>query len=84
MASCSPRNRFGTALAHVPLHEALAAIGLQQTQEFAGLKGRGLTAGEIAMLIGYAILMFGVCMLACVVPTLRALRVQPTEALRAE
>jgi ABC-type lipoprotein release transport system permease subunit len=36
------------------------------------------------MLLGYAILMFGVCMLACVVPTMRALRVQPTEALRAE
>ncbi len=63
---------------------ALAAIGLQQTQEFAGMKGRGLTAGEIAMLIGYAILMLSVCMLACVVPTMRALRVQPTEALRAE
>jgi ABC-type lipoprotein release transport system permease subunit len=28
--------------------------------------------------------MFGVCMLACIVPTRRALRVQPTEALRAE
>jgi ABC-type lipoprotein release transport system permease subunit len=25
-----------------------------------------------------------VCMLACVAPTIRALRVQPTEALRAE
>ena len=62
----------------------LAAIGLQQTQEFAGMKGRGLTVGEIAMLIGYAFLAFGVCMLACVVPTIRALRVQPTEALRAE
>jgi ABC-type lipoprotein release transport system permease subunit len=28
--------------------------------------------------------MLGVCMLACVVPTRRALRVQPAEALRAE
>jgi hypothetical protein len=63
---------------------ALAAIGLQQTQEYAGMKGRGLSFGEAAMLIGYAILMLGVCMLACVVPTMRALRVQPTEALRAE
>jgi putative ABC transport system permease protein len=63
---------------------ALAAIGIQHTQEFAGMKGRGLTAREIAMLIGYAILMVGVCLLACVVPTIRALRVQPTEALRAE
>jgi hypothetical protein len=62
----------------------LAAIGIQNTQEFAAMKGRGLTVGEVAMLIGYAILMLGVCTLACVVPTLRALRVQPTEALRAE
>ena len=62
---------------------ALAAIGIQHAPEF-GFTPRGLTAGEIAMLAGYAILMFGVCMLACVVPTIRALRVQPTEALRAE
>jgi ABC-type antimicrobial peptide transport system permease subunit len=63
---------------------ALAAIGIQRTTEFSAIEPRGLTAGEIAMLIGYAILMVGVCMLACVVPTIRALRVQPTEALRAE
>ena len=63
---------------------AAGAIGLQQTQEFAGLKGRGLKVGEIALLSGYAIFMLGVCMLACIVPTLRALRVQPMEALRVE
>ena len=63
---------------------ALAALGLQRTTEFSAVEPRGLTAGEIAMLVGYAILMVGVCMLACVVPTIRALRVQPTEALRAE
>jgi hypothetical protein len=63
---------------------AVVAIALQQTQEFAGMKGRGLTFGEIALLTGYATLMVGVCMLACVVPTIRALRVQPTEALRVE
>ena len=63
---------------------ALAAIGIQRTTEFSSIEPRGLTAAEIAMLIGYAILMVGVCMLACVVPTIRALRVHPTEALRAE
>ena len=63
---------------------AAAAIALQQTQEFAGMKGRGLTFGEIGLLSGYAVFMLGVCMLACIVPTLRALRVQPMEALRVE
>jgi ABC-type lipoprotein release transport system permease subunit len=62
----------------------VAAIAVQHTQEFAAVKPRGLTFGDVALLIGYTILMLGVCMLACVVPTLRALRVQPTEALRAE
>ena len=63
---------------------AVAAIAVQHTEEFAGIQPRGLTVGEVALLAGYAILMLGVCTLACVVPTIRALRVQPTEALRAE
>jgi ABC-type lipoprotein release transport system permease subunit len=33
---------------------------------------------------GYSVLMMGVCLLACIVPTRRALRVEPTEALRGE
>ena len=63
---------------------ALAAYGLQHTYEFRSVRPRGPTIGEIAMLVGYAILMVGVCMTACVVPTIRALRVQPMEALRAD
>ena len=63
---------------------AVAAIGVQHTTEFAGIEPRGLTLGEIALLIGYAIVMLGVCALACIVPAVRALRVQPMEALRAE
>jgi ABC-type lipoprotein release transport system permease subunit len=51
---------------------------------FAGTPDFGLSFGEVALLAGYAVVMLGVCMLACVVPTIRALRVQPTEALRAE
>ena len=62
---------------------ALAGIGILNAADF-GFTRRWPTAGEIAMLLGYAILMLGVCVLACVVPTMRALRVQPTEALRAE
>jgi hypothetical protein len=43
-----------------------------------------LSGPELALVVGYALLMMVVCMLACIVPTRRALRVQPTEALRAE
>ncbi len=42
------------------------------------------SALQAVMLVAYAAVMFGVCMLACIVPTRRALRVQPTVALRAE
>ena len=57
---------------------------LSHPEQFRAAQPRGLTLGEIALLSGYAILMLGVCTLACVVPSVRALRVQPTEALRAE
>jgi putative ABC transport system permease protein len=63
---------------------AVAAIAVQHTTEFEGIAPRGLMPGEIALLIGYAMLMLGVCALACIVPARRALRVQPMEALRAE
>jgi ABC-type lipoprotein release transport system permease subunit len=36
------------------------------------------------MIIGCGIVMLGVCMPACVVPTRRALNIEPTIALRAE
>ena len=47
-------------------------------------EAEGLSATAIAMQVGYAALMFGVCMLSCVVPTRRALNVEPTVALRTE
>jgi hypothetical protein len=43
-----------------------------------------LSVREIGLVIAYAALMMGVCMLACIVPTRRALAVQPTEALGAD
>jgi putative ABC transport system permease protein len=43
-----------------------------------------MSAKGTALVAGYAVFMLGVCLLACIVPTRRALRVQPMEALRAE
>jgi hypothetical protein len=44
----------------------------------------GLSLGQVALLALHAAFMVGVCLLACVVPTRRALRIEPTDALRAE
>jgi ABC-type antimicrobial peptide transport system permease subunit len=40
------------------------------------------SASQLMFLGGYTVVMTAVCMLACVVPTRRALAVEPTEALR--
>ena len=63
---------------------AVAATAAGKTTQFKGTGIGVMTVGDVALLVGYAIVMLGVCTLACVVPTSRALRVQPTEALRAE
>lgn len=57
---------------------ALGPLAVADTTEVAYWVKRTLAVG------GYALLMAAVCLLACVVPTRRALRVEPTEALRAE
>jgi putative ABC transport system permease protein len=43
---------------------------------------RAFTLGQVGQIAAFATLMMGVCLLACIVPTRRALGVQPTEALR--
>ena len=63
---------------------AVGAIGAGNTTQFSGTGIGGLELGDVAVLVAYAILMLGVCALACVVPTIRVLRVEPTEALRVE
>ena len=60
----------------------IAAAGSIET-EMPGLAGE-LSLTQVAILLGYAALMMGVCLLACVVPTRRALGVEPTVALRTE
>jgi predicted permease len=42
------------------------------------------SARELGLVTAYAALMMAVCMLACIVPTLRALRIEPTQALKEE
>jgi predicted permease len=43
-----------------------------------------ITLTEAATIVGYTLAMLGVCLMACVVPTQRALSIEPTEALRTE
>jgi putative ABC transport system permease protein len=56
---------------------------LFRTTELPGSEN-DLTLQGMAMIIGYGIVMLGVCMLGCVVPTRRALNIEPTLALRTE
>jgi predicted permease len=51
--------------------------------EFPGSEN-DLTLQGMAMILGYGIVMLGVCLLGCVVPTRRALTIEPTIALRTE
>ncbi len=59
------------------------ATTLLQNTELPGSESE-LTLQGIAMIIGYGIVMLGVCLLGCVVPTRRALNIEPTIALRTE
>ena len=43
-----------------------------------------LSPREIGLVVAYAAVMMLVCLLACIVPTRRAFRIEPTEALREE
>lgn len=60
----------------------IAAILIRNT-ELAGFENE-LTLAGMAKIFGYGSIMLGVCLLACLVPTHRALRVEPTTALRTE
>jgi hypothetical protein len=56
---------------------------LMQNTELPGSEN-DLTLKAMAMIVGYGIVMLSVCMLGCVVPTRRALGIEPTIALRTE
>ena len=63
------------------------AYGVLAGSVVVGVLVRGATGGmqlaQITVVLSYSAIMLLVCLLACVVPTRRALRIQPTEALRA-
>ena len=79
------RRRVVAAVFARPL--AQVGLGIAAGGVLTVLLGGGVehaTPGALAGALAYTVLMFGVCLLACIVPTWRAMRVQPTEALRAE
>ena len=61
----------------------LGSQALSRTYQFQNTP-IALSGSQVALLAAYAVFMLAVCLLACVVPTRRALRVEPMEALRAE
>jgi hypothetical protein len=72
---------FARPLAQVGL--GVAAGGVLAAALLVGMTGGAVSAAGGALVVAYSAIMLGVCLLACVVPTRRALRVPPTEALRA-
>jgi putative ABC transport system permease protein len=64
------------------------AVGILVGAILVSLVTLGLTGppsvSELGLVAFYSAVMLGVCLLACIVPTHRALAVEPTEALRAD
>jgi hypothetical protein len=63
---------------------AQVGLGIVAGGVLTAMMGDSATPAALAGALGYAVLMLGVCLLACIVPTRRALQVQPAEALRAD
>jgi ABC-type antimicrobial peptide transport system permease subunit len=63
-----------------------AVSSMAYTTDLPGADGlsAGLSLEQVAMLLAHVTLMLGVCLLACIVPTRRALGVEPTIALRVD
>ena len=78
-----PLTQVGIGIAAGATLIYLGAQALSHTYQFQNTP-IALSAGEVVLLVAYAAFMLGVCLLACVVPTRRALGVEPMEALRAE
>ena len=78
-----PLTQVGLGVAAGAILIALGATAMFATEQFEQEGGR-LSAGHLALLLLYAAFMFAVCLLACVVPTRRALRVEPIVAMRVD
>jgi putative ABC transport system permease protein len=82
----SSRRRVVLAVLRRPLAQVALGVvaGVLLVQGLLLMGDGGPTLRQVAILLAYGTVMLAVCLLACVVPTRRALRVQPTEALRAD
>ena len=78
-----PLTQIGLGIAAGATLIGLGALALSRTTQFENAP-IALSPGQVALLVVYAAFMLGVCLLACVVPTRRALGVEPITAMRVE
>jgi ABC-type antimicrobial peptide transport system permease subunit len=74
---------FRKPLTQVSIGVALGSVlaGLVMLTE---MGGGTISVTGVGLMLVYGFVILGVCMIACVVPTRRALSVEPMEALRVE
>lgn len=81
------RRRVIAAIARRPLVQiglGIMAGGTLVAAAFVGMFGSTPTPTEAGLIVAYAALMTMVCLSACVVPVRRALRLEPSQILRAD